>query len=138
MEHCDICGKEYPEVYHVPDEIWAKITPKEGEYGTLCIECADKKAQTLGIVLYWSANEDDYDYKEIERLGKEVRRVLDEKVDLVVMLGKKTGQMEKEIEYWQKRASKLADDKIKLRNLLDKEIDKDIEEVLEKMKRKKT
>jgi len=60
MEHCQICGKGYLTVYHILDEIWNKITPKEGEAGLLCIECADKRAHDIGIELYWSANEGKY------------------------------------------------------------------------------
>ncbi len=60
MEHCQVCGKEYSIVYSVPNEIWDKITPKEGHAGLLCIECADKRAKELGIELYWSAEEESW------------------------------------------------------------------------------
>ena len=76
MEYCDICGKGYEIVYLVPDKVWNKITPKKGEAGCLCIECADKRAQNIGIVLYWSANEKIYCWAkegingEIENLKK--------------------------------------------------------------------
>ena len=64
MEHCQICGKGYLTIYHVPDEIWRKITPKKNEAGLLCIECADHRARELGIELYWYAKE------EIDQLGE--------------------------------------------------------------------
>ncbi len=57
MEQCQICGKKYETVYSVPNEIWERIIPKEGEAGLLCIECADMSADVLGIKLYWSAKE---------------------------------------------------------------------------------
>jgi len=70
MEYCDSCGKAYEIVYDVPDEIWDKITLKKGD-GFLCIECANKRADELGIDLYWSANEGEYLTVEIKRLKKE-------------------------------------------------------------------
>lgn len=70
MEYCDSCGKAYGIVYDVPDEIWGKVTLKKGD-GFLCIECADKRAQALGITLYWSANKGEYLTVEMERLKKE-------------------------------------------------------------------
>ena len=59
-EHCQICGKAYAMVYVVPNDIWAKITPKKGESGLLCVECADYRARELGIKLYWEAGENDF------------------------------------------------------------------------------
>ena len=60
MEHCQVCGKGYLMVYSVPVKVWEKITPKEGEAGLLCIECADKRARKLGIELYWAGKEGEY------------------------------------------------------------------------------
>jgi len=60
MEHCQVCGKGYLTIYQVPDEIWKRITPKEGEAGLLCPECADTRARVLGIELYWSANDGSF------------------------------------------------------------------------------
>lgn len=71
MEYCDSCGKAYEIVYDVPDEIWDKITLKKGD-GFLCIECANKKAEELGIDLYWSANKGEYLSVEIKRLKSEL------------------------------------------------------------------
>jgi len=70
MEYCDSCGKAYEIVYDVPDDIWDKITLKKGD-GFLCIECANKRAEELGIDLYWSANKGEYLSVEMERLKKE-------------------------------------------------------------------
>jgi len=41
---------------------------------------------------------------------------------------------DKEIEFWRERAKKLADDKIRLRDLLNEEIKKDIKAVLKRNK----
>jgi len=60
VEHCQICGKKYSTVYELPDEIWKKITPKSGESGLLCMECAEKRAEKLGIDLFWRAKEGEY------------------------------------------------------------------------------
>lgn len=70
MEYCDSCGKAYEIVYDVPDEIWDKITLKKGD-GFLCIECANKRAEGLGVDLYWSANKGEYLSVEMKRLKKE-------------------------------------------------------------------
>ena len=59
-EHCQVCGKGYLTIYSVPDEVWKKITPKSGEAGVLCIECADRISRELGIDLYWSAGIGEY------------------------------------------------------------------------------
>jgi hypothetical protein len=39
-EHCQECGCAYDEVYLLPDEIWAKISPKPAPAGLLCPVCA--------------------------------------------------------------------------------------------------
>ncbi len=57
MEHCQDCGKKYNTVYTVPDDVWEKITPEEGEDGFLCIECADKRAYNIGVVFFWCVSE---------------------------------------------------------------------------------
>ena len=82
MEHCQVCGKEYETVYSIPDEVWRKITPKDGEAGLLCIECADQRARRMGRELYWIAQEEidvlNHDFKRSvssdEVVGK-VRRI---------------------------------------------------------------
>jgi hypothetical protein len=59
-EKCQRCGKRYDTVYTLPDYIWRKISPKGSLSGMLCPECADEIAREKGIVLYWTANENDY------------------------------------------------------------------------------
>lgn len=39
-EHCQACGKAYDDVYAVPDEVWAQISPKPAPGGLLCPKCA--------------------------------------------------------------------------------------------------
>ena len=63
MEHCQICGKGYSTPYDIPDKVWKKITPRKGEGGLLCMECAEKRAKKLGIVLFWVAKENDFEKK---------------------------------------------------------------------------
>ena len=76
MEYCNSCGRAYEIVYDVPDKIWSKITLKKGD-GFLCIECADKRAEELGIDLYWSANKGEYLSVEVARLRKEMKYIGD-------------------------------------------------------------
>jgi len=61
MEHCQICKKGFLTVYDVSDKVWKKISPEKSEGGTLCIECADKRARKLGIDLFWVAKENEYE-----------------------------------------------------------------------------
>jgi len=54
-EKCFSCGKRYPTVYSVPDEVWEQINPTTTHgAGLLCPQCADKRARERGIILYWS------------------------------------------------------------------------------------
>jgi len=41
-EHCQACGRAYDDVYWLPDDWWAKITPKPDQPGAglLCPDCA--------------------------------------------------------------------------------------------------
>ena len=65
METCQDCEKKYSTIYTIPNEVWVKITPKLGEAGLLCIECADKRAAKIGINLYWNAGIDKYPKNQI-------------------------------------------------------------------------
>lgn len=63
-EKCDSCGRRYQIVYIVPNEVWAKITPRPdqlGEHpehqlgGLLCPDCASERASEIGITLCFEA-----------------------------------------------------------------------------------
>jgi len=78
-EHCQVCRREYTIVYSVPDDVWRKITPKAGEAGLLCPECADRRARGQGIHLMWRARrestgedtpEPDWNFFEQERMSE--------------------------------------------------------------------
>lgn len=57
-ERCDRCGKRYPTVYSIPDDIWERVKPFGAPVGAglLCPECVDWQARRLGIFLEWKAN----------------------------------------------------------------------------------
>ena len=55
-EVCEACGDRYDTVYRIPDDVWAKITPREGSAGTLCLPCADRRASCAGISLFFEAS----------------------------------------------------------------------------------
>lgn len=55
---CEDCGKEYHEVYSVPNGLWSQIAPDKaslGEHfehqfgGLLCSSCATVRARELGL-----------------------------------------------------------------------------------------
>lgn len=47
-EHCDECGRQYCDVYYLPDSIWARIHER-APGGLLCPTCA--LARVAGLVL---------------------------------------------------------------------------------------
>jgi len=56
MEGCDLCRLAYPEIYWLPDDVWARITPAtHPQGGFLCIRCANERARKQGITLRWTA-----------------------------------------------------------------------------------
>ena len=57
-ERCQCCGERYLTVYRLPDELWARITPRPESPGggLLCPACADERARELGVLLVWSAS----------------------------------------------------------------------------------
>ena len=60
-ERCHACGRDYETVYNVPDDVWSAITPSETQTaGLLCLQCADDRARTEGIHLWWQAEVNDY------------------------------------------------------------------------------
>lgn len=53
-EHCDNCSEPYGYPWLAPDDVWAQITLSEyPEGGLLCIPCANRRARTLGLYLWW-------------------------------------------------------------------------------------
>lgn len=56
-EHCQSCGQAYATVYWLPDDVWARITPKPEQPGAglLCVPCADARARVAGLTLSWTA-----------------------------------------------------------------------------------
>lgn len=76
-EKCQRCGKRYLTVYHVPDDVWAKIRPNkhdpDGDLygGLLCPSCADALARNIGIILYWEPSVGDWSQnKKAERIQR--------------------------------------------------------------------
>lgn len=59
-EHCQNCGRSYATVYHLPDDVWKRISPKGNEGGLLCPPCAAAAAYDAGINLWWEAAENEY------------------------------------------------------------------------------
>jgi hypothetical protein len=61
-EKCQSCGVLYREVYKLPDDIWAAISPKPDVPGAglLCFPCADDRARRRGIELFWIGSIGDY------------------------------------------------------------------------------
>jgi len=57
QEGCQHCGRKYPEVYRVPNAVWAEITPKKDQPGAglLCMACAESLARAHGFSLFWTA-----------------------------------------------------------------------------------
>ena len=54
-EICQLCGLEYETVYQVPDDVWNIIKPTRYEGGgLLCPTCADRRARSMGLILFWS------------------------------------------------------------------------------------
>ena len=66
-----------------------------------------------------------------------VIRVAEKYQKIMIEKDKEIEQLKETMKFWSGRAKKLADDKIKLRDLLSREIEGEIEELLEKIKRKK-
>lgn len=62
-ERCQVCGIRYLTWYSVPDEVWALITPKTENLaaGLLCPTCADGRARSSGLTLYWRATAHEAD-----------------------------------------------------------------------------
>lgn len=50
-EQCQACGAPYNEGYSLPDDVWAKISPKEPPAGLLCSLCALKRVTALFVDL---------------------------------------------------------------------------------------
>jgi hypothetical protein len=71
-EHCQVCGRSYAAtVYHVPDEVWVRISPKGNEGGLLCPPHAAQRAVEAGIDLWWEAAEHEFPSKVVEaEVGK--------------------------------------------------------------------
>jgi hypothetical protein len=55
-ERCQACRRAYLTVYDLPDAIWSAITPSAHPHGgLLCPACADERARSVGLLLYWTA-----------------------------------------------------------------------------------
>lgn len=75
---CHDCGRSYSYVYRVPDDVWEQIAPVSDTVGIdlgglLCIDCADRRARDLGIMLYYEGTAGWWrgeDAAEIEQLNK--------------------------------------------------------------------
>lgn len=52
-EACD-CGRPYP-WWHASDDLWREVYERGHAYrgGLCCVNCFDKRARRLGIVLQW-------------------------------------------------------------------------------------
>jgi hypothetical protein len=49
--NCADCGMEYgtfPDLI-LPDDVWARIAPREGKYGILCPTCIAKRLDKIGL-----------------------------------------------------------------------------------------
>jgi hypothetical protein len=69
-EQCAVCGRQYEYVYRVPDDVWAKITPSDNpEGGLLCIDCASKRAEEMGITLRFHGKVEWWDEDNLDELS---------------------------------------------------------------------
>jgi hypothetical protein len=53
---CEDCGREYPEVWLVSDQMWKLITGITDGSGFLCMDCFDELAREQGIFLNWTCD----------------------------------------------------------------------------------
>jgi len=58
-EECDCCGKDYEDVYRVPDHIWFKVYGELG-VGLLCMNCFSAQAKLLGLSMFWEGDDGEY------------------------------------------------------------------------------
>lgn len=59
-ERCNACGRPYLTIYHVPDDLWAKVTGRTDGGGTWCPTCFEFIASEKGYSLYWEARTDEF------------------------------------------------------------------------------
>jgi hypothetical protein len=59
-EKCMECDSMVEQVWHVDDELWNNISGYPEGNGILCTRCFDRKAQELGIYLYWTCQLNSY------------------------------------------------------------------------------
>lgn len=53
VEFCHRCGRRVRNVWHVSDELWAKVHgPGQSPW---CLSCFDREADDKGMILYWTA-----------------------------------------------------------------------------------
>lgn len=69
-EYCRHCGRPYTQVYHVPDDLWRRVATV-WQLGTLCIECFDFLAQSIGVFPYWTCGDGSFDKHDSEIVNEE-------------------------------------------------------------------
>ena len=57
-EYCNDCKQSYNTVWSATDELWKKLGFKDDK-GLLCIPCAIRRANKLGLTIHIAISEDD-------------------------------------------------------------------------------
>lgn len=69
---CKVCGREEKFDFHVPDEVWEGIVPKEFQNHVVCLGCFDDFAFRAGWqygirILYFAGRAATFTFKAIAR-----------------------------------------------------------------------
>src|SRR5436189_74128 len=56
IEFCHDCGRRQPLIWHADDNVWEVITGRTDGGGVLCPQCFDRRAEAVGVMLYWVPN----------------------------------------------------------------------------------
>ncbi len=73
MYQCQLCGESYNKCWSAPNYLWKRITGKKDGSGIRCIDCFDKKAREMGMILSWDCSILSFEGTLVKTANKEGR-----------------------------------------------------------------